>query len=115
MLDGATTLPFELDILAPSRVIIPCVNSEEKGSLTSSRSMSVSALQKKRAYSRGRIACSTPPLYRWREMSQSCRRQLTERCPLPCWWTQATIAPSDSPLLVPSNWGAELVSGPSPV
>ena len=55
--------PRDLDIFAPSRVTIPCVNSALKGSLTSSRSMSVSALHKKRAYIRCRIACSTPPMY----------------------------------------------------
>ena len=63
MLDGATTLPLELDILAPSRVIMPWVNRDENGSCTSSSSMSDSALQKKRAYIRCRIACSTPPMY----------------------------------------------------
>ena len=57
------TLPFDLDIFAPSRVIIPCVKSFRNGSWKSSRSMSASAFTKKRAYIRCRIACSTPPMY----------------------------------------------------
>ena len=56
-------LPFDLDIFAPSRVIIPWVKRFWKGSWTPSRPMSASALQKKRAYIRWRIACSTPPMY----------------------------------------------------
>src|SRR5215207_3579928 len=62
-------LPFDLDIFAPSRVIMPCVNRALNGSWISSRPMSVSALTKKRAYSRCRIACSTPPMY-WSTGSQ---------------------------------------------
>jgi hypothetical protein len=42
-------LPFDLDIFAPSRVIIPCVNRRWNGSWTSSSPMSVSAFTKKRA------------------------------------------------------------------
>ena len=57
------TLPFDLDIFAPSRVIIPCVNSRANGSWKSSSPMSASAFTKKRAYIRCRIACSTPPMY----------------------------------------------------
>ena len=60
---GETALPLDLDIFAPSRVIIPCVNSRANGSCTSSSSMSASAFTKKRAYIRCRIACSTPPMY----------------------------------------------------
>ena len=60
---GLTVLPFDLDIFAPSRVIIPWVKRFMNGSCASSRPMSVSALQKKRAYIRCRIACSTPPMY----------------------------------------------------
>ena len=56
-------LPFDFDIFAPSWVTIPCVNSRANGSCTPSRSMSASALMKKRAYIRCRIACSTPPMY----------------------------------------------------
>ncbi|CAB4952641.1 unannotated protein [freshwater metagenome] len=46
---GATTLPLDLDIFAPSLVIIPCVNRFWNGSFTSRTPRSVSALQKKRA------------------------------------------------------------------
>jgi hypothetical protein len=46
---GETTLPLFLDIFAPSRVIIPCVNSRANGSCTSRWPRSVSALQKNRA------------------------------------------------------------------
>ena len=60
---GETTLPLDLDIFAPSLVIIPCVKSLANGSWTSRWPRSVSALQKKRAYIRCRIACSTPPMY----------------------------------------------------
>jgi hypothetical protein len=52
-----------LDIFAPSRVIIPCVKRFWNGSSLSSRSMSLNALVKNRAYSRWRIACSMPPMY----------------------------------------------------
>ena len=60
---GLTVLPRDLDIFAPSRVIIPWVKRFANGSRASSRSMSCSALTKKRAYIRWRIACSTPPMY----------------------------------------------------
>ena len=56
-------LPFDLDIFAPSRVIMPCVNSALKGSWASISPRSASAFTKKRAYIRCRIACSTPPTY----------------------------------------------------
>jgi hypothetical protein len=56
-------LPFDLDILAPSRVIMPCVKSRANGSCTSRWPRSASAFVKKRAYMRCRIACSTPPMY----------------------------------------------------
>ena len=56
-------LPFDFDIFAPSRVIIPCVKRLANGSWTPSTPMSASALVKKRAYIRCRIACSTPPMY----------------------------------------------------
>ncbi len=56
-------LPFDLDIFAPSRVIIPCVNRRWNGSSGPIRPMSENALTKKRAYSRCRIACSMPPMY----------------------------------------------------
>ncbi len=46
---GLMTLPFDLDIFAPSRVIIPCVKSAWKGSCASSSSMSANAFVKKRA------------------------------------------------------------------
>ena len=58
-----TELPFDEDIFDPSIVIIPCVNMLANGSCTVSISMSASALVKKRAYIRCRIACSTPPMY----------------------------------------------------
>ena len=60
---GETTLPRDLLILAPSLVTIPWVKSDWKGSWKSSWSRSASALVKKRAYMRCRIACSTPPMY----------------------------------------------------
>jgi hypothetical protein len=61
---GLITFPRDFDILAPSGPrIIPWVNSASNGSWTSSSSMSASALTKKRAYIRCRIACSTPPMY----------------------------------------------------
>src|SRR5437773_11483883 len=60
---GETTFPRDLLILAPSLVTIPCVKSARKGSCTSRWPRSASALQKKRAYIRCRIACSTPPMY----------------------------------------------------
>ena len=69
---GLITLPFDLDIFAPSRVIMPCVNSFRNGSCPVSRSMSASAFTKKRAYIRCRIACSTPPMY-WSTGAQRAR------------------------------------------
>jgi hypothetical protein len=60
---GLTVLPRDLDILAPSRVIIPWVKRLAKGSRSSNRPTSCSAFTKKRAYIRCRIACSTPPMY----------------------------------------------------
>src|SRR5580704_8163183 len=60
---GETTLPLDLLILAPSLVTMPCVNSAWKGSWKSRCPRSASALVKKRAYIRCRIACSTPPMY----------------------------------------------------
>ena len=60
---GETTLPLDLLIFAPSLVTIPCVNSAWKGSWKSRCPRSASALVKKRAYIRCRIACSTPPMY----------------------------------------------------
>ena len=60
---GLITLPFDLDIFAPSRVIIPCVKSFWNGSCESSSPMSANTFTKKRAYSRCRIACSMPPMY----------------------------------------------------
>ncbi len=63
MLPGETTLPFDLVIFAPSLVIIPWVKSRANGSLTPSSPRSLRAFMKKRAYSRWRIACSTPPMY----------------------------------------------------
>ena len=46
-----------------SCVTIPCVNSPAKGSAMSSIPICLSARVQKRAYSRCRIACSTPPIY----------------------------------------------------
>jgi hypothetical protein len=60
---GGTTLPLFLDIFEPSLVIIPCVNRALNGSSASKCPMSRRALTKNRAYSRCRIACSTPPMY----------------------------------------------------
>ena len=57
------TLPRDLDILAPSRVIMPWVKSRANGSWKSRWPRSASAFVKKRAYIRCRIACSTPPMY----------------------------------------------------
>ena len=56
-------MPFDLLILAPSRVIIPCVNRLANGSRAASIPSSESALTKNRAYIRCRIACSMPPMY----------------------------------------------------
>ena len=53
----------DLLIFAPSLVTIPCVNSAWNGSWKSRWPRSASALVKKRAYIRCRIACSTPPMY----------------------------------------------------
>jgi hypothetical protein len=55
--------PRDFDIFAPSRVIIPCAKRLAKGSWTPTWPRSASALVKKRAYIRCRIACSTPPMY----------------------------------------------------
>ena len=60
---GLIVLPFDFDIFAPSRVIIPCAKRFANGSSASRWPMSESALVKKRAYIRWRIACSTPPMY----------------------------------------------------
>ena len=60
---GETTLPLDLLILEPSLVTIPWVNRAWKGSWKSRWPRSASALVKKRAYIRCRIACSTPPMY----------------------------------------------------
>ena len=46
---GLTTFPRDLDIFAPSRVIMPCVKSFANGSWKSSRPMSASAFTKNRA------------------------------------------------------------------
>ena len=55
--------PCDLLIFAPSFVTMPCVNSASNGSWKSRWPRSASALVKKRAYIRCRIACSTPPMY----------------------------------------------------
>ena len=68
---GATTFPFDFDILCPSLLIIPCVKSRSNGSWKPTISMSASAFTKKRAYIRCRIACSTPPMY-WSTGIHSC-------------------------------------------
>jgi len=62
-------LPLDFDIFAPSRVIIPWAKRLANGSWTASAPRSASALVKKRAYIRCRIACSTPPMY-WSTDSQ---------------------------------------------
>ena len=62
---GATRLPFDFDIFAPSRRIMPWVKSRRNGSRSSAgaTSRSASALVKKRAYIRWSTACSAPPMY----------------------------------------------------
>src|SRR3954451_8943312 len=60
---GLITLPFDLDIFAPSRVIMPWVKSALNGSGASISPMSDRAFVKNRAYIRWRIACSPPPMY----------------------------------------------------
>src|SRR3954447_26419723 len=62
---GVTRLPFDFDILAPPRRIIPWVNSRANGSRRSlgATPRSASALVKNRAYIRWRMACSMPPMY----------------------------------------------------
>ena len=45
---GETTLPRDFDIFAPSRVIIPCVNSAANGSWKDRWPRSASTLMKKR-------------------------------------------------------------------
>ncbi len=42
---------------------MPCVNSPANGSSTARKPVRCIARVKKRAYSRCRIACSTPPIY----------------------------------------------------
>ena len=77
---GATRLPFDLDILSPPRRIIPWVNSRVNGSRSSlgATPRSASALVKKRAYIRWRMACSTPPMY-WSTGIQRLGRGLARR------------------------------------
>ena len=69
---GVTRLPLDFDIFMPSLRIMPWVNRRAKGSRSSlgATPRSASALVKKRAYIRWRMACSTPPMY-WSTGSHS--------------------------------------------
>src|SRR5450830_109628 len=61
--ESGTMLPRDLLIADPSICTMPWLSSRVKGSEKSTRSMSFRTLVKKRAYSRCRIACVTPPTY----------------------------------------------------
>ena len=62
---GRDQVALRLRHLVPPMRIMPCVNSRVNGSRRSFGAMprSASALVKKRAYIRCRMACSTPPMY----------------------------------------------------
>ena len=68
--DRRTRLPRDLLIAEPSIWTMPWLSSRVNGSTASSIPMSWMTLVKKRAYSRCRIACVTPPTY-WSIGSQS--------------------------------------------
>ena len=59
-----TPLPSDLDIALPPFTTWPWFISRVNGSPNEISPMSCSTLVKNRAYSRCRIACSTPPTYR---------------------------------------------------
>ena len=59
---GTTTLPFDLDIFAPSFTISPCARKRMNGSSKSTSPMSCSTMVTKREYSRCSTACSLPPM-----------------------------------------------------
>ena len=60
----STPLPSDLDIALPRLMTCPWLISRVNGSPNDSSPMSCSTLVKNRAYSRCRMACSTPPTYR---------------------------------------------------
>ena len=64
MLDAnSTRLPFDFDIFEPSSSTMPWLMRLVNGSVKSTRPMSKRTFVMNRAYSRCRIACSTPPMY----------------------------------------------------
>ena len=63
MSSGLTTLPLDLDILAPSLSTMPWVSKFSKGSSQEHIPKSYNTFVKNRAYMRWSIACSTPPMY----------------------------------------------------
>ena len=59
----STPLPSDFDIALPWLITWPWLISLVNGSVKSSRPMSCRTLVKNLAYSRCRMACSTPPTY----------------------------------------------------